>query len=770
MSDIKISQLNELTTPDTDDYLAIVDRQVSPIETKRITVGNFVTGGVVAPADVQYLVLVADAGLTVERVLTPGSGIAGTDGGAGSAYTLNLGVLTANWDAGGYEIRALKFQSDQATGTAPLIVASTTVVANLHAATVDQWHTTRTIDMSGDVSSDAVNIDGSGNITITNTAVANDSHTHSAYVLHSLAGAANDFLVASGANTYVKKTLAETGAILEGDLDHGNLQGLDTGADHSYIDQDVTASANATFATLTLNNSGLHILDTNASHDLVFAVGSDLSADRTLTFTTGDAARTITLSGNPTLDDWFDQSVKAAATPAFGGATINGTLSVKSSNELRFYDNGNYVGFEAPALAADKIWVLPNADGNASDFLQTDGSGNLTWAAGGGGGGAPTDAQYVTLALDGDLSAERTLAGTANQITLTDGGANSTITLALPQDYDTGATPTLGGLIIADGGTVGQAAGPLLTFDDTNNFLEITGCDIGLGTATPAFKFDTGQTTDNMRFGRVEIGSWPASNTYAYFGNEALDHSAAGNYAMIQGTDGTVLLNTPTAKDIYFRVNNVSVMQMDERGLGFGGAATTAKLVINNATAGQRAITIINTATGLASALAIWQTNSTGGTAGMYFNQGGSGSWALYAEAGNAGAIPLHCKAHASQTAAVVTVGKGSFVGDMFTITAAARMGVNIVAPLGQGHIDQSSTTGAIPVMIFDQADIDIEFIKFIGSSEDSQADRSLVDVADMTTSGALVGWFQIYVEDIQGTNPITDGVYYVPFYAAPSA
>jgi len=45
-------------------------------------------------------------------------------------------------------------------------------------ATADQWTTTRTINMTGDVSSDAVNIDGSGNITITNTAVTNDSHTH----------------------------------------------------------------------------------------------------------------------------------------------------------------------------------------------------------------------------------------------------------------------------------------------------------------------------------------------------------------------------------------------------------------------------------------------------------------------------------------------------------------------------------------------------------------------------------------------------------------
>jgi hypothetical protein len=49
---------------------------------------------------------------------------------------------------------------------------------------------------------------------------------HPQYIKHDLAVAANDFLVASGIGVFVKKTLAETGAILEGDIDHGNLQGI----------------------------------------------------------------------------------------------------------------------------------------------------------------------------------------------------------------------------------------------------------------------------------------------------------------------------------------------------------------------------------------------------------------------------------------------------------------------------------------------------------------------------------------------------------------
>lgn len=45
--------------------------------------------------------------------------------------------LTADWDAGSFEIRAQTFESDVATGTAPFVVASTTKVANLHADLLD---------------------------------------------------------------------------------------------------------------------------------------------------------------------------------------------------------------------------------------------------------------------------------------------------------------------------------------------------------------------------------------------------------------------------------------------------------------------------------------------------------------------------------------------------------------------------------------------------------------------------------------------------------
>jgi len=68
-----------------------------------------------------------------------------------------------------------------------------------------------------------------------------------------------------------------------------------------------------------------------------------------------------------------------------------------------------------------------------------------------------------------------------------------------------------------------------------------------------------------------------------------------------------------------------------------------------------------------------------------------------------------------------------------------------------------------------DQGDVSEEFIRLIGTST-TDATQSLVDVANMTTPGALKGWFKVYIQDDASSGAITDAVYYVPFYAAPTA
>ncbi len=89
-------------------------------------------------------------------------------------------------------------------------------------------------------------------------------------------------------------------------------------------------------------------------------------------------------------------------------------------------------------------------------------------------------------------------------------------------------------------------------------------------------------------------------------------------------------------------------------------------------------------------------------------------------------------------------------------------------AMTGALDVDQPSTSGAVPVITVDQADVDEDFFKFIGTS-DTNVDRALVDAANFTTPGAIKGWLKINVQDDQATDPIVDGDYYIPFYAAPT-
>jgi hypothetical protein len=60
-------------------------------------------------------------------------------------------------------------------------------------------------------------------------------------------------------------------------------------------------------------------------------------------------------------------------------------------------------------------------------LLQSTDAGVLSWVTA-GGGGAPADAQFVVLAADGELSAERVLTAGTN-ITFTDAGANGALTI-----------------------------------------------------------------------------------------------------------------------------------------------------------------------------------------------------------------------------------------------------------------------------------------------------------------------------------------------------
>jgi len=121
-----------------------------------------------------------------------------------------------------------------------------------------------------------------------------------------------------------------------------------------------------TFVGVSLGNEGLQLLDTGADNFLIIKPGSDLSANRILTITTGDAARTITLSGNPTLADWFDQAVKQASAPTFDDLTITTPVNIYGLSHDSFAD---YAANQHVVLPGTLANVLSDHDKAAHDAL-----------------------------------------------------------------------------------------------------------------------------------------------------------------------------------------------------------------------------------------------------------------------------------------------------------------------------------------------------------------------------------------------------------------
>jgi hypothetical protein len=79
---------------------------------------------------------------------------------------------------------------------------------------------------------------------------------------------------------------------------------------------------------------------------------------------------------------------------------------------------------------------------------------------------------------------------------------------------------------------------------------------VGIGTTTPV---EALHATGRMRSGGLTTGPWPANLAYVFWGTNALNQFAAGNYALLQGVSGNeqgrTFLNSPV--DLRLRIRNV---------------------------------------------------------------------------------------------------------------------------------------------------------------------------------------------------------------------
>jgi len=143
------------------------------------------------------------------------------------------------------------------------------------------------------------------------------------------------------------------------------------------LDADLTDLADGTL-TATLVQYGSYFIPSAGTDGQVWTSdGSGVGGwASTGAFTTASASTALK---TPLIE--YTDGTDALTIASDGAVTTAGNLSVGGDKkELQFHDaGGNYVGFEAPDLSANQIWILPAVDGSANQVIQTDGDGTLAW-------------------------------------------------------------------------------------------------------------------------------------------------------------------------------------------------------------------------------------------------------------------------------------------------------------------------------------------------------------------------------------------------------
>jgi hypothetical protein len=447
-----------------------------------------------APSAAQYLTLATNATLTNERVLTAGTGVGFTDGGAGSTLTVSLadnGV--SNTKLADMAQNRIKGRVSSGTGdpedlTAAQLVSIITTAdgagTGLDADTVDGIQGASLVQTSRQVLAGA-GMEGGGTLATDQTiGIAGG-------------GVSNTMLANMAPNTVKGRITGSTGS--PENLTAGNLVSIISTADGpgSGLDADTVdgIQGSALIQTSRLVSTGTGLTG-----------GGDLSADRTIAIATNGVTNALlaqvttnTIKGRVTagtgnVEDLtpaqvvsFLQSADGASSgldadlldglqatdfvrttravntsgPLSGGGALSGdlTLTIGANSLTNSYlsqvatntirgrltaGTGNIEDLSVTQVTSmlnamvgatagtggTKGLVPAPAAGDQAKYLRGDG----TWGDGGGGGsGAPVAGKYIAYAADTGLSDERVLAIESGVLTITDsgtGGGNITIGIA----------------------------------------------------------------------------------------------------------------------------------------------------------------------------------------------------------------------------------------------------------------------------------------------------------------------------------------------------
>ncbi len=314
------------------------------------------------------------------------------------------------------------------------------------------------------------------------------------------------------------------------------LEGTNNGTNKIIVKAPNTIASNVTFTLPSADGSDGHILQTNGSGTLSF---------------TAAAASTFTLSdnqGTPNTDSFATGETLTFAGTAGIKTTISanqvgivvdvtGTTAVET-----LADSDEFLVYDASATANRKLTAE-----NLGDYIYAGLSGDITVTE---GGVVSIAANSVALGTDTTGNYVATLAGTANQLTVTGSGSETAaVTVALTEDVTLVGDLTVGGNDIKMNG-----GGSALVFSGsgdvkTNGDLIVGGQDIksAIGTVALTLTDTTGNVTvaGDLKVGGNDIlasDGATALTLVAASGNVIVagDLKIGGND--IQASDGTVAI------------------------------------------------------------------------------------------------------------------------------------------------------------------------------------------------------------------------------------
>lgn len=358
-----------------------------------------------------------------------------------------------------------------------------------------------------------------------------------------------------------------------------------TSAQLAGVLSDETGSGAAVFGTtptISFANTGLTIQDTLGGQLLTIAPGSDLTVARTLTITTGDAARTITLSGDTTLSgtNTGDQTITLTGDVTGSGT---GSFAATIAADAVTYAKIQNVSVTDRLLGRDTVGAGDIEEltiGGGVEFtgtgIQTSAfTGDVTKAAGGTALTVAADAVALTTDTTGNY-----VASVANGLGITGGSAGSE-GAALTLAFDVSALLSGDHALSANDVKFGVSG---LIFEGSVADTFETYFSITNPTAERTFTFpDVGGTISLGTGTANQLSYWTATNTIAALGaatNGQLPIGSTGvapvlaaltgtaNQVTITNGAGTITLAAPQ------NIHTAATPQFARMGLGAAADAT----------------------------------------------------------------------------------------------------------------------------------------------------------------------------------------------------